>query len=107
MPVARWLPHVIHTVGPVWQGGGHREAELLAACYRSSLALARESQLESIAFPAISCGVYGYPLDAAVAIAVREVVAAARAMPTLEQVVFACFGPKVLAAYVQALDEVL
>ena len=99
--------YVIHTVGPVWQGGGHGEAELLAACYRSSLALARESQLESIAFPAISCGVYGYPLDAAVAIAVREVVAAARAMPTLQQVVFACFGPKVLAAYEQALDKVL
>jgi len=99
--------YVIHTVGPVWQGGGHREAELLAACYRSSLALARESQLESIAFPAISCGVYGYPMEQAIAIAVREVVAAARAMPTLEQVVFACFGPKVLAAYEQALDEVL
>lgn len=99
--------YVIHTVGPVWQGGGHREAELLAACYRSSLALARESQLESIAFPAISCGVYGYPMEQAIAIAVREVVAAARAMPTLEQVVFACFGPKVLAAYEQALDEIL
>jgi len=99
--------YVIHTVGPVWQGGGHREAELLAACYRSSLALARESQLESIAFPAISCGVYGYPMEQAIAIAVREVVAAARAMPTLEQVIFACFGPKVLAAYERALDEVL
>jgi O-acetyl-ADP-ribose deacetylase (regulator of RNase III) len=99
--------YVIHTVGPVWQGGGHGEAELLAACYRSSLALARESQLESIAFPAISCGIYGYPLDAAVAIAVRVVVSAARAMPTLEQVVFACFGPKALAVYEQALDEVL
>ena len=99
--------YVIHTVGPVWQGGGHREAELLAACYRSSLALARESQLESIALPAISCGVYGYPMEQAIAIAVREVVAAARAMPTLEQVVFACFGPKVLAAYEQALAEVL
>jgi O-acetyl-ADP-ribose deacetylase (regulator of RNase III) len=99
--------YVIHTVGPVWQGGGHREAELLAACYRNSLALARESQLESIAFPAISCGAYGYPMEQALAIAVREVVAAARAMPTLEQVVFACFGPKVLAAYEQALAEVL
>ena len=99
--------YVIHTVGPIWQGGGHREAELLAACYRGSLALARESQVGSIAFPAISCGVYGYPLDAAVAIAVHEVVAAARAMPSLEQVVFACFGPKVLAAYEQALEKVL
>ncbi len=99
--------YVIHTVGPIWHGGGHGEAELLAACYRSSLALARECQVEAIAFPAISCGVYGYPLDAAVEIAVREVVAAARAMPTLGQVVFACFGPKVLAAYEQALEQAL
>jgi len=99
--------YVIHTVGPVWQGGRHGEAELLAACYRNSLSLARESQFGSLAFPAISCGIYGYPLDAAVAIAVREVVAAARRMPALEQVVFACFGPKVLAVYEQALDGVV
>ncbi len=64
--------HVIHTVGPVWRGGGHGEAELLASCYRSAFALAREHALRSIAFPAISCGVYGYPLDEAAAIAVRE-----------------------------------
>ena len=63
--------HVIHTVGPIWQGGG-REAELLASCYRTALALARQHQARSIAFPAISCGVYGYPLDEAAAIAVRE-----------------------------------
>jgi O-acetyl-ADP-ribose deacetylase (regulator of RNase III) len=99
--------YVIHAVGPVWQGGDHGEAELLAECYRSALALARDMEVGSIAFPAISCGVYGYPLDAAVPIAVREVVAAARALPTLEQVVFACFGPKVLAAYEQALDAAL
>jgi O-acetyl-ADP-ribose deacetylase (regulator of RNase III) len=99
--------YVIHAVGPVWHGGGHGEAGLLAACYRNALALARESRIGSIAFPAISCGVYGYPLDAAVAIAVREVVAGARAMPTLEQVVFACFGAKTLAAYERALDAVL
>jgi O-acetyl-ADP-ribose deacetylase (regulator of RNase III) len=99
--------YVIHAVGPVWQGGDHGEAELLAECYRSVLALARDMQVASIAFPAISCGVYGYPLEAAVAIAVREVVAAARALPTLEQVVFACFGPTVLAAYEQALDAAL
>src|SRR6476659_1411171 len=78
--------YVIHTVGPVWQGGDHGEAALLAACYRRSLALARDHELVSIAFPAISCGVYGYPLEAAVAIAVREVVAGARAMPPLGQV---------------------
>ena len=99
--------YVIHAVGPVWQGGDHGEAELLAECYRSVLALARDMQVASIAFPAISCGVYGYPLEAAVAIAVREVVAAARALPTLEQVVFACFGPKVRAAYERALDAAL
>lgn len=98
--------YVIHTVGPVWQGGGHGEAGLLTSCYRSALALARDSEIASIAFPAISCGVYRYPLDAAVEIAVREVVAAARAMPTLERVVFACFGADVLAAYDKALATV-
>ena len=64
--------HVIHTVGPVWRGGGHAEEELLASCYRTALALARQHQAQSIAFPAISCGIYGYPLDEAAAIAVRE-----------------------------------
>jgi O-acetyl-ADP-ribose deacetylase (regulator of RNase III) len=64
--------HVIHTVGPIWSGGGHREAELLASCYRTALALARQHQARSVAFPAISCGVYGYPLDQAAAIAARE-----------------------------------
>lgn len=61
--------HVIHTVGPVWRGGDCREPELLAGCHRSALALAREHAIDSIAFPAISCGVYGYPRDAAAAVA--------------------------------------
>ena len=89
--------YVIHTVGPVWQGGGHDEPALLAACYRNSLALARVSEFASVAFPAISCGVYGYPFDEAIAIAVREVVTAARTMPTLDLVVFACFGAAALS----------
>jgi O-acetyl-ADP-ribose deacetylase len=95
--------HVIHTVGPVWRGGRHGEAELLAACYRTSLAIAGELALGSIAFPAISCGVYGYPLDQAVAIATREVAARVGAMPALRHVLFACFGSETLAAYERAL----
>lgn len=95
--------HVIHTVGPVWQGGGHGEAQLLASCYRRSLALAGEGRFASMAFPAISSGVYGYPLDDAVVIAVREVTAGVRDIPTLGEVVFACFGDRVLAAYRRAL----
>ena len=64
--------HVIHTVGPVWRGGGHGEPDLLAACYSNSLALAEQHELEGIAFPAISCGIYGYPLEAAASIAIAE-----------------------------------
>jgi len=95
--------YVIHTVGPVWHGGKQGEPALLAACYRNSMALARTHALTSIAFPAISCGVYGYPLEAATAIAVREVVAALPAMPALERVIFACFGARTRAVYDAAL----
>ena len=96
---------VIHAVGPVWRGGMHGEPALLAACYRNALDVARERALGSLAFPAISCGVYGYPLEAAVAIAVREVAAGARALPALTRVVFACFGAPALAAYEDALRD--
>ncbi|HEY7788521.1 MAG TPA: O-acetyl-ADP-ribose deacetylase [Casimicrobiaceae bacterium] len=95
--------YVIHTVGPVWQGGGNGEPALLAACYRNSLALARNLEIASLAFPAISCGVYGYPLELATAIAIREVRVAAPAIPTLEGVVFACFGHNALTVYRDAL----
>ena len=91
--------HVIHTVGPVWRGGGHGEPELLASCYRSSLALAIQHGLKTIAFPAISCGAYGYPLDDAVKIAVRECASFAAAEPGLQRIIFACFDQPTLAAY--------
>jgi O-acetyl-ADP-ribose deacetylase (regulator of RNase III) len=97
--------HVIHTVGPVWRDGRHGEPALLAACYRNSLALAVAHAVGSIAFPAISCGAYGYPLDEAVAIAVREVRAFAATGSGPRHVVFACFGPQVLAAYRATLAQ--
>jgi O-acetyl-ADP-ribose deacetylase (regulator of RNase III) len=91
--------HVIHTVGPVWQGGARGEAELLACCYRESLALALAHGAASIAFPAISCGVYGYPLAQATRIAVRECAKFASVEPEFERIVFACFDSAMLALY--------
>ena len=92
-------PWVIHTVGPVWQGGGRGEAELLAGCYRSVLALAREKNMRSLAFPAISCGVYGYPVAEATAVAVQILRAVLPQTPVVEEIAFACFGEAILAAY--------
>ena len=94
--------YVIHAVGPVWWGGGAGEAALLASAYRSSLRLAEEHGLDSIAFPAISTGIYGYPLAEATAIAVRTVREADRAGGRLRSVIFACFGPEVAKAYREA-----
>ena len=87
--------HVIHTVGPVWQGGAHGEPELLARCYRNSIALAVVHGLTSIAFPAISTGVYGYPKQEATEIAVREV----RVLGMPEHVIFCCFGREMADLY--------
>ena len=97
--------HVIHTVGPVYQDGRHGEPELLASCYRESLRLAEAHGCASIAFPAISCGVYGYPLADATAIAVREVRAFKASVKSGTRVVFACFGADALAAYERALTR--
>jgi O-acetyl-ADP-ribose deacetylase (regulator of RNase III) len=91
--------HVIHAVGPVWKGGHSGEAELLASAYRTSLLLAQEHGLASIAFPAISCGVYGYPLDQAARIALRTVSDFLKDSPHIERVYHVCFGASVLAAY--------
>jgi AmmeMemoRadiSam system protein A len=87
--------YVIHTVGPVWHGGHRGEPELLASCYRSSLQLARENGIQSIAFPAISCGVYGYPLEKAAAVAVHEVAAFLNVNPDITKVIFAAFDSTV------------
>jgi O-acetyl-ADP-ribose deacetylase (regulator of RNase III) len=97
--------HVIHTVGPVWRGGAHGEDRLLAACYRNSLSLASSRGLASIAFPAISCGIYGYPIEAAAAIALREVLLATHGDTAITHIVFSCFGPAVLAAYRRELAQ--
>jgi O-acetyl-ADP-ribose deacetylase (regulator of RNase III) len=95
--------HVIHTVGPVWRGGQQNEAELLAGCYRACFRIAREQRLRTLAFPAISCGVYGYPIPQAVEIAVRETQAALEANAALERVLFVCFGDEVHKAYAARL----
>ena len=95
--------HVIHTVGPVWRGGSHGEPGLLASCYRSSFALTREHGIRTIAFPAISCGIYGYPIDRATEIAVRETLAELAQNPAIEQVIFACFSDEVFDTYQQIL----
>jgi O-acetyl-ADP-ribose deacetylase (regulator of RNase III) len=97
--------HIIHAVGPVWRGGGENEAELLASCYCSSLELAANNGLASIAFPAISTGVYGYPLSAAAELAVGTVRAYLSAEGAMDKVIFAVFGEEAEAAYRTALSR--
>lgn len=98
--------HVIHTVGPVWRGGGQGEDRLLANCYRNSLALAREAGVASIAFPAISTGVYRFPLARAAAIAVGTVAHELKRDPgAIETVIFCTFGDAATAAYRQAVQD--
>ena len=96
--------HVIHTVGPVWQGGGRGEAEMLSSCYQSSLRLAIEHGAKTIAFPAISCGVYGYPVEEACEIAVRETAGFIALEASIEKVIFVSFGDDVYRAYLKALN---
>jgi O-acetyl-ADP-ribose deacetylase len=96
--------HVIHTVGPVWHGGDRGEAELLASCYRSSLRLAVDNGIRSIAFPAISCGIYGYPIEAACRIAVSETAKFVQTASSIERVLFTAFGADVYDGYEHALS---
>jgi O-acetyl-ADP-ribose deacetylase len=95
--------YVIHTVGPVYRDGRHGEPELLASCYRTSLALAAEHDIRTLAFPAISCGVYGYPPEEAVEVAVRECRAGLERHGAIEQITFACFDERMLELYSSAL----
>ncbi len=96
--------HIIHTVGPVWNGGHQKEPELLASCYRESLKLAVQHNLETIAFPAISCGVYGYPIPQAAEIAVTEVSKFLDNNPSIQKVYLTCFESDVLTAYQDAYE---
>ena len=95
--------HVIHTVGPVWRGGGHGEPELLASCYRRALEIAAAQGFRSIAFPGISTGIYGYPVDEAAPLAIRTVRSQLAQAPSLEDVIFCCFSRGDLEVYERAL----
>jgi len=90
---------VIHAVGPVWRGGHANEAELLASAYRTSMEIARQEHLVSLAFPAISTGIYGFPLELATKIAVETVREAGDRASSIGHVIFACFSPEVVQAY--------
>ena len=100
---AKW---VIHTVGPVWSGGAAGEDELLASCYRSCLKSARENQIRTLAFPSISTGAYGFPMERAARIAVRELATGLKENPAITQVLLVCFGKRAYEIHAQALQEV-
>ena len=99
---AKW---VIHTVGPVWSGGNRNEDELLASCYRSCLAIAEQYQIETIAFPAISTGVYGFPLERAAQIAAAEIQAFLKSNNSLQQVILVCFSPTAYDCFLKAVKQ--
>lgn len=97
---------VIHTVGPVWRGGSRGEDELLASCYRSCLALAAQYQMKTIAFPAISTGVYEFPVERAAKIAITEIQAFLESNNSLEQVILVCFSQSSYNCYLGAVQQI-
>ena len=100
---ARW---VIHAVGPVWRGGNHGEDDLLAGCYRASFALAEQHGIRTIAFPAISTGAYSFPMERATEIAVAETRAGLEHSPSIQKVVFVCFGKGAYESYLRCIEEI-
>jgi O-acetyl-ADP-ribose deacetylase len=101
---AKWI---IHTVGPVWHGGEHKEDDLLASCYRSCFALAEQHALRTIAFPSISTGAYGFPIERAARIAVLETKTFLQRNPAFDKVLLVCFGSLALQIHRQAVDEAI
>ncbi len=97
--------YVIHTPGPIWRGGKWGEEELLANCYRNSLALAKENGVKTIAFPSISTGVYRFPVELAAKIAVKEILEFLKQEDSMEQVILVCFDDRTKKAYLDALEE--
>ncbi|MEO6279022.1 O-acetyl-ADP-ribose deacetylase [Roseateles sp.] len=95
--------YIVHTVGPVWRGGAHGEAELLASCYRNSLRLAAGQQAATVAFPSISTGIFGYPIEQAARVAIETVRAQAASHSSIQQVIFCCFSAEDLQAYERLL----
>ena len=97
--------HIIHTVGPIWRGGTSRERDLLASCYRSSMELAAANGLTTLAFPSISTGIYGYPIELAAKVAVTTVRSSVQEIPSIREVIFCCFSVSDLQVYEAVLGE--
>ncbi len=97
--------YVIHTVGPVWRGGNNNEANLLARCYKNSMSVAAAHNIKTIAFPAISCGVYGYPIENATEIAVQTIKQFIKSNPNFEHIYFVCFNEDIYQLYLKAIKQ--
>ncbi len=97
--------YVIHTVGPVWSGGGRNEKELLANCYKNCLQLAIENNIKSIAFPSISTGAYGYSIELASAVALTEIISFLKTNNEIDKIIIVCFGNRAFEMYQRALNE--